>query len=99
MERAVACSRYTVAVLTPNYLDGGFEALQVLLSRHQSWETRVARFIPVMRRTCEPPLGARTTSLLDLRRDPDVDAGLRRLANELQRPPLSIRDLCARLFS
>lgn len=92
MERAVARSRYTVAVLTPSYLDGGFEDLHALLSQHQSWETRVARFIPVMRRTCRPPLGARTTSLLDLRRDLEVGAGLHRLARELRRQPQSIRD-------
>jgi hypothetical protein len=99
MERAVASSRYTVAVLTPSYLDGGFEDLHVLLSQHQSWETRVARFIPVMRRTCQPPLGARTTSLLDLRRDPEVDVGLQRLARELRKQPQSIRDAYAGLIS
>jgi hypothetical protein len=92
IERAVARSRYTVAVLTPSYLDGGFEDLQALLSQHQSWEMRVARFIPVMRRTCRPPLGARTTSLLDLRLDLEVEAGLQRLARELRKPPRSIRD-------
>jgi DNA-binding NtrC family response regulator len=92
LERAVAHSRYTVAVLTPSYLEGGFEDLQALLSQHQSWETRVARFIPVMRRTCRPPLGARTTSLLDLRSDLAVDAGLQRLARELRKPPRSIGD-------
>jgi hypothetical protein len=92
LERAVAHSRYTVAVLTPSYLEGGFEDLQALLSQHQSWETRVARFIPVIRRTCRPPLGARTTSLLDLRCDLAVDAGLQRLARELRKQPRSIRD-------
>jgi hypothetical protein len=96
MERAVGRSRYTVAVLSPSYLDGGFEDLHALLSQHQSWETRVARFIPVVRRTCRPPLGARTTSLLDLRRDLEVDAGLRRLARELRKPPQSIRDALPR---
>jgi hypothetical protein len=92
MERAVVRSRYTVAVLTPAYLDGGFEDFQSLLSQHQSWETRVALYLPILRRPCRPSLGVRMASLLDLSSDPEVSAGLQRLALELRQPPRASYD-------
>jgi len=89
MERAVTHSRYTIAVLTPGYLEGGFEDFQSLLAQHQSWETRVARFIPVMRQPCRPSLGVQLLlqPMLDLSNDSEVDAGLQRLALALREPP------------
>lgn len=87
MERAVTRSRYTVAVLTPSYLDGGFEDFQALLAQHQNLETRMVRFVPIVRRACRPALGVRMTELLDLSREPEVDANLERLALVLRQPP------------
>ena len=89
MERAVTASRYTLSVLTPGYLEGGFEDFQSLLAQHQSWETRVARFIPLMRRPCRPSLGVQLIlqPMLDLSSDAEVDAGLQRLALALREPP------------
>ena len=77
-------------MLTASYLQGGFEDFQSLLSQHQSWETRVARFIPLMRRPCRPSMGVQLIMqpLLDVSNDAEVDAGLQRLAIALREPPL-----------
>jgi transcriptional regulator with AAA-type ATPase domain len=87
LETAVAASRYTIAVLSPGYFDGGIDDFHLLLSLHHSWETGAARFIPILRRACRLPLGVRMTSLLDLTCDPDVASGLRRLASGLRGSP------------
>jgi hypothetical protein len=89
LEDAAAASRYTIAVLTPSYIDGGFEDFHLVMSLHHSWESGTVRFIPILRRACRLPLGVRMTSLLDLTRDRDVAAGLRRLAAELRTAPQS----------
>lgn len=57
MEKAVGASRYTVAVLSPRYLEGPFEEFQALLAQHQSLEARGPRFIPLLREDCRPSLG------------------------------------------
>ena len=87
LERAIGESRYTVAVLTPSYLDGGFERLHSLLGQHQGWEMGVERFIPIMRRPCRPALGVRAKAVLDFGCEPEVEGRLQRLAEKLRRPP------------
>jgi hypothetical protein len=95
MERAVEQSRYTIGVLTPRYLESAFEDFQALLAQHSGLEEDGApRFIPLMRETCRPALGIRTTEWLDVT-DPEWEtATLLRLAQRLReprRPPLDAR--------
>jgi hypothetical protein len=92
MERAVEESRYSVAVFTPDYLDGAFEDFQALMARHNAIESKAPRFIPVIRRPCELHLGLRMTEALDLSDDTEVEAGLERLALALREPPRSRLD-------
>lgn len=87
MERSVMRSKYTVAVFTPSFMDGGLEGFQSLLSLQRTWETGRARFIPVLRKACRQPLSTRMASPLDLSQDFDVEAGLERLAQTLQQSP------------
>jgi hypothetical protein len=86
MERAVEASRYTLAVLTPRYLEGTFEEFQTLLAQHQSLEAHAPRFIPLMRDDCRPALGIRTTEWLDVADSELEDATLQRLAQRLREP-------------
>jgi hypothetical protein len=86
MERAVEASRYTLAVLSPQYLEGAFEEFETLLAQHQSLEGRAPRFIPLMRRECRPALGIRTTEWLDVTDAALEDATLQRLALRLREP-------------
>jgi len=87
MERAVTDSRYTLAVLSPSYVEDGFTEFQSLIAQHLALETREPRLIPLLRRACRLELGTRMTSLLDLTRDEEVPAGLERLALALREPP------------
>jgi hypothetical protein len=92
MQNAIIKSRYTVAVLSPSYLEGAFQDFQMLLAQHQSVETRSPRFIPIMRRECRPDLTTRTTEWLDMEDERAFDADTQRLAlrlREAPRPPLS----------
>ncbi|HEU4726789.1 MAG TPA: caspase family protein [Kofleriaceae bacterium] len=93
MERAVTRSRYTVAVLTPSYLEGGFEDFQALISQHQDLETRVGRFLPIMRKPCRPSLGVQIMlAALDVSRESEVDAAMDRLAVGLRQAPVPTFD-------
>lgn len=87
MERAVTESRYTVAVFTPSYLDGGFEEFQALIAQHLAIERKEPRFLPLLRRNCQLPLGVRMTELLDVSDDLEVDVTLERLALRLREAP------------
>lgn len=86
-ERAVTSSRYTIAVFSPAYLDGAFEAYHSLLAAHVAIETRAPRFIPLIRRPCPLVLHARMAEALDVSRDAEVPATLHRLAVSLRQPP------------
>jgi hypothetical protein len=87
MERAVATSCYSVSIFTPAYLASSFREFESLIAQHQDLETRVARFVPIFRRPCQPRIGVRMVFALDLTRDTEVDAGIARLARQLRQPP------------
>jgi hypothetical protein len=87
IERAVTQSRYTVAVFTPAFLDSTFELYQALLAAHVSIESRAPRLVPLIRRPCSLVLHARMAEALDVSRDAEVPAALRRLAVSLRQEP------------
>lgn len=89
MERAVEQSRYTLAVLTPDYLAGAFEEFQSLIAQHAGLEQRAPRLIPLLREPCTPPLGVRMTELLDVSEGAFEHASVQRLAQRLREPHAS----------
>jgi TIR domain/Caspase domain len=89
MERAVEESRYTLAVLSPGYLDGAFEDFQALLAQHQATEAKAPRFVPLVREDCRPRLGIRTVWGLDMRDEEEFGPNVERLAVRLREPPTS----------
>ncbi|HEU4404121.1 MAG TPA: TIR domain-containing protein [Polyangiaceae bacterium] len=86
MERAVAESRYTLAVLSPVYLGGSFEDFEALLAQHQATEERAPRFVPLLREDCGPRLGIRAVLSLDMRDEEEFEANVARLALQLREP-------------
>jgi len=86
-DRAVIHSRYTIAVFTPAYLAGAFEAYDALLAAHCAIESRAPRLIPLLRRRCELALHDRMTEALDVSDDAEVPAALQRLALAVRQPP------------
>jgi uncharacterized caspase-like protein len=87
MERAVEQSRYTLAVLSPAYLDSSFTELENILAEHLGLEERQRRLLAVMREQCKPRLGVRARLWLDMRDDREFDMSVARLVQELRMPP------------
>ena len=83
MERAVQESRYTLAILSPAYLAGGFTELENLMADHLGIEERGRRLIALMREQCEPRLGIRFRTWLDMTDDAEFEVNTRRLIGEL----------------
>jgi hypothetical protein len=92
MARAVEESRYTLAVLTPAYLQGNFAELENVLAEHLGLEQGRRRLLLVVREPCRPRLGMRARLWLDLTDDAGFEQGIARLADTLRdrmepRPP------------
>jgi hypothetical protein len=87
MAKAVEQSRYTVAVLSPAYLDGNFTELESVLAEHLGLEQTQRRLLAVMREPCKPRLGMRARLWLDMTDDEELDVQLARLVDELRRDP------------
>jgi hypothetical protein len=86
IERAVVNSRYTLAVLTPVYLESNWTDLENVLARHLGTEKGQRRMIAIMREKCEPDLDIRMRLWLDMTRDDRFERDLARLVSELRQP-------------
>jgi hypothetical protein len=87
MEKAVEASRYTLAVLSPGYLESNFTELENILAEHLGLELSQRRLLAVMRERCKPRLGMRARLWLDMRDNKEFDANVARLVHELRMPP------------
>jgi len=86
MGRAVEQSRYTLAVLSPAYLDSGATELENVMAEHLGLETSERRLLAVMREPCTPRLGIRTRLWLDMTDDEEFAPNVDRLVQELRAP-------------
>ena len=87
MERAVVQSRYTVGVLSPNYLRSNFTDFENVLAEHIGLEQSQRRFLGVMREDCKPRLGIRARYYLDMTDEDEFEAALARLVAQLRQSP------------
>jgi hypothetical protein len=79
MGRAVEGSRYTLAVLTPEYLESGFTELESVLAEHLGLEQRHQNLLIAMRRLARPRLGIRARLWLDMINDAEIETQIDRL--------------------
>jgi TIR domain len=79
MARGVESSRYTLAVLSPDYLDSSFTDLESTLAEHLGLEYRERRLLAVLRVPCKPRLGIRARVWLDMTTDANVEQNFPRL--------------------
>ena len=86
MARGVEQSRYTLAVLSPAYLESHFTELENVLAEHLGLELSQRRLLMVRRAPCEPRLGLRARLWLDMTSDEEADRNLPRLVAALQEP-------------
>ncbi len=87
MARAVEQSRYTLAVLTPAYLESNFTELENVLAEHLGLERSQRRLLAVMRQPCTPRLGMRARLWLDMTEDDEFELNVQRLVYELRQSP------------
>lgn len=91
MARGVEESRYTLAVLSPAYLEGNFTELESVLAEHLGLEEGARRLVAVLREPCRPRLGIRARLWLDMTTEEEVARNLPRLVAELRQPPAAAR--------
>jgi hypothetical protein len=87
MARAVQASRYTLAVLTPEYLRSNYTELETVLAEHLGLERTERRLLAVMREAAQPRLGMRARLWLDMTDDAEFESAASRLCGQLRRSP------------
>jgi len=87
MARAVEQSRYTLAVLSPVYLDSNFTELENVLADHLGLEKSQRRLLAIMHQSCTPRLGMRARLWLDMTEDEEFELNVERLVYELRQQP------------
>jgi hypothetical protein len=87
MQRAVELSRYSLAVLTPTYLQSNFTEFENSLAQHLGLEKGQRRLLAIMREECKPELRMRAQLWLDMSDDDEFEMNVQRLFYELRQPP------------
>ena len=85
MARGVEQSRFTLAVLSPGYLESNFTQLESVMAEHMGLEHSEHRLVAIKRWPCTPGLAFRAKLWLDLIDDAEVDGELARLVRQLVR--------------
>jgi hypothetical protein len=86
MQRAVLESRYSLAVLTPEYLASNFTDFENVLAQHLGLEKGQRRLLAVMREPCDPELRIAARLWLDMTDDGEFETAVARLVGELRQP-------------
>jgi len=87
MARAVEQCRYTLAVLSPVYLESNFTELENVLAEHLGLEKSQRRLLAILRQPCTPRLGIRARLCLDMTDDSEFELNVERLLYELRQQP------------
>jgi TIR domain len=87
MGRAVESSTYTLAVLSPAYLESTFTELENVLAEHLGLEQSERRLIVVMREFTRPRLGMRARTWLDMTKDSTFEQDITTLCRQLRMSP------------
>lgn len=87
MARAVEESRYTLAILSPAYLESNFTELENVLAEHLGLEKGQYRLLAIIREDCTPRLGMRANLMLDMTDDSQFDSDVARLVYQLRLSP------------
>ena len=66
-ERVIGESRHILAVLTPAYVDGGWDNFETLLVQNEDPGARLRRLIPILLEECDPPSRIKLLHWVDFR--------------------------------
>src|SRR5262245_33570583 len=87
MERGALQSRYTLSVLSPEYLHSNLATVENLMADHLGLEQSRRRLLSVMRTKCDVDLRMRLRLWLDMTDDAAFDSNVSLLAGQLRLPP------------
>ncbi|HLZ86131.1 MAG TPA: toll/interleukin-1 receptor domain-containing protein [Puia sp.] len=87
MERGVETSKFTLAILSPAYLESGFTELENILAQSLGLEKAQRRLICMMYQPCRPRLGIRSAIWMDMTDQEKFTANLPGLIRELHSSP------------
>jgi hypothetical protein len=87
IERAVESSRYTLAVLTPAYVNSSYTEVENVMAEHLGLEQAERRLLAVMREPTKPRLGIRMRLWLDMTDDSQFETEVGRLCDQLRQSP------------
>ncbi len=85
MGRAVEQSRFTVAILTPAYLESNYTELENILAEHSGLEIGIHRLLVIMREKCQPRIGIRARLWLDMTNEKEIDQNFLRLLSHIKK--------------
>jgi TIR domain len=85
MERGVIQSRYTLAVLSPEYLGSNFTEVENLMADHLGLVESRRRMLAVMFRECDPGIRMSFRLWLDMTDEAEFDNNVERLVDEICR--------------
>lgn len=84
MENAVECSRKTLIVLTPDWVESEWAAFESLLIQTDDPAGRRARMIPLRLKPCEPPKRIAMLTYVDFIQPPELEFQLQRLVGAIK---------------
>ena len=86
MARAVENSRYTLAILTPEYLKSNFTELEAVMAQHLGLGQSQRRLLPIMREKCTVPANIGSLFWLDMTDDSKFPENAKKLTEALRKP-------------
>jgi len=87
MERGVIESKYTLAILSPIYLESNFTEFENIISEHLGLVNNQRRLIPLMFRQCKPRLSFQAKLWIDFTSEKLFNENISFLVKELKQDP------------
>jgi hypothetical protein len=87
MERGIVNSKYTLAVLSPAYLESNFTEFESLISEHLGLLNTQRRLIAIMKEYCKPRISIQSKLWLDFSTEHAFNENVERLITGLHLPP------------
>ncbi len=84
IERSIAESRYTLAVLSPAYVADAWSDFESLLVQHQDPGARLRRLIPILLEDCDPPDRIKLIQWVDMREPEGRETQLQRVMDAVR---------------
>lgn len=86
-ERGIVECRWTLLVLTPNYVESGWTEIENIMAQSRDPANQQLRILPLMKAGCELPLRIASLTYIDFQPEADQNLAWRQLLTALGKPP------------